>query len=251
MHGTREAGQVSSPSASHGEERESMMKRISVVMIVLLATIALTIGTASAGVKNGNFEQGDFSRWKTLVADGQVWRLYDKRRSFTPPLNGVPSNFWRNLPDPLSKYSPVIDQSANPGTSNLYRKLKLPKRARKLSLWFYYYNFAGQFNFGTDWSDNTNQYFSIDVLKPKARADTSAPNKILHTLFAPDQGPVQMRAGAAASPQMNRGWTPAEWTVAKRYRGKRVQLRLIVSVFDAPLQTGIDDVRIKKKRKKR
>ena len=92
--------------------------------------------------------------------------------------------------------------------------------------------------------DNTNQYFSIDVLKPNAPVDTSAPNKILHTLFAPDQGPVQMRAGAAASPQMNRGWTPAEWTVAKRYRGKRVQLRLIVSVSIAPLQAGIDDVRI-------
>jgi hypothetical protein len=224
-----------------------MMKRIGLAMIAVVMTVALTGGAASGAVKNGNFKRGDFSKWKTSTQGDQAWRLYDQNRTFMPPAEVGP-DLVQFLPDPLSKYSPMIDQSANPGTSSLYRKLKMPKRARKLSLWFYYYNLAGQFNFGADWSDAANQYLSIDVLKPKAPVDTNAPNQILHTFYAPDEGPVLIRAGAAASPQGNRGWTPAEWTVAKRYRGRRVQLRLIVSVFVAPLQAGIDDVRVKKKR---
>lgn len=178
----------------------------------------------------------------------QEWRLYDRSRMFMPPLNGIPASFFDGLPGPRSKYSPVIDQYNGAGTSAIYRKIRLPKKAKRLSLYFYYENFATQFNFGGDWDSTENQHFSIDVLKKRAPADTSNPRHIIETLFEPDAGPV-MRGQAAASPQMM-GWTKAKWKVKKRYRDSKVQLRQIVSVFRAPLQTGIDDVTVKKKKKR-
>lgn len=225
------------------------MKRISVAMIVVAMAMTVTVGAASAGIKNGNFKQGDFSKWKTSTEGGQIWRLYDQSRNYLPPFAGAPIPWFDILPDPLSRYSPAIDQFANAGTSSLYRKIKLPKRALKLSLWFYYYNRAAQFNFGTSWSDPANQFLSIDILDRKAAVDTSDPEDVIHNLFAPDEGPVDRRAGVA-SPQANRGWNKAEWRIPKRYRGKRVQLREIVSVFTAGMPTGIDDVRIKRKKKR-
>lgn len=224
------------------------MRRISLSAALAVAlTLALGVGTAAAGsgVKNGNFKQGTFSKWKTQTSGDQVWRLYNG--AFIPPLNYDPGDFFDFLPEARSKYSPVIDQFSNPGTSNLYRKLKLSKRAKKLVLYFYYDNFTNQFNFGGDWFSSENQYFSIDVLKRNVLPNTSIPRDIIHTLYAPQEGPTTVRA---ASPQV-KDWTKASWKVPKRYRGKKVQLREIVSVFDAPIQTGIDDVKIKKKRKKK
>jgi hypothetical protein len=226
------------------------LKRVgATAAIALVMILTLTVGAASGGVKNGNFKRGDFSKWKTSTDGGQIWRLYDRGRNYMPPFEGAPIPWFDILPDPLSRYSPVIDQFANAGTSSLYRKIKLPKRARKLTLWFYYFNRAGEFEFGADWSDPTNQFLSIDVLRRKAPADTSNPGDVIHNLFAPDEGPVDPPP-AAASPQANRGWNRAEWRIRKRYRGKRVQLREIVSVFAAGMPTGIDDVRIKKRRRR-
>ncbi len=239
------------------------MSRIKIVGLLTMAVLLVaSVGTASAKVKNGNFEKGNFSGWSTKTSDsGNRWELYtNKTRSPLPGgvmRGGAPPVVF---PKTLGKYSPFINMGGR-GTNVLYRTIKVPKKAKKLTLKAFWNNTARAWVFNGSFQPVTdgNQFFSIDLLEAGAKPTSTKNKDVLANLFAPkatDTPPVLPRRsygrgaparGLAGTPYVD-GWNGYSAKL-KKYRGEKVLLRLAETDTLSFNYVGIDDVKIVKKKK--
>jgi len=226
-------------------------------LIATLSTLLLlgAAGTAEAAkIKNGNFEQGTFKGWKKQALDadnqpsGNRWEIYDQS---SREIEGI------TLPRPRGNYSPVIHMGGE-GHNVLYRTLKVPAKAKTLSLRAFWHNDAETWAFdGTfDPLVEGTQYFSIDLIKKSADPETTAARKVLRNIYAPEAGPVgpiitrpaagryAVDRGGPVSGDYVSGWRKFTARV-KRWRGKRVTLRLAEADTQSYNFVGIDDVKFK------
>jgi hypothetical protein len=219
--------------------------------------LAAPAGSATGGkLPNGDFERGSFARWSTNATAGGGWFIYSLADWQDPSSAPDPPGFdVGSVPRPRGNFSPM-SLSNQPAAHSLTRTIKVPKRARKLRLRFFWNNEVDRFAFTGRWrpGDETgpaNQFFSIDLLKPRAKPFTANKKQVLRTIFKPQKGPAQGPvARASATPQDSNGWLAGSAGL-KPYRGKKVTLRLVEVDNQAPLYVGLDDVRIELAKKRR
>ena len=212
--------------------------------IAVLAVVAVAQG---AKIRNGNFEKGNFSGWKTKSTPAAKWKIYDKRhRVVTSPAAKLDVGI--KLPKPIGKYSPFIDMF-EVSHSVLYRDIKIPKHAKSLKLKAFWHNDAAYWHqTGTFKSPNDgDQYLSIDLIKPSADPETNSKSDILEKIFAPRKdsgGPPMVRSARVARGNYINDWKGFKASV-KKYRGDKVTLRLAEVATVSYNYTGIDNVKVK------
>lgn len=208
----------------------------------------LAAGTAIAGggkVKNGNFEKGTFKNWERANngSEGNVY-LYDRALYRNPASAPQSLRFVLeegDVPRPRGDYSAMIAQGG-PGNRAIWRVIKLPKRAKSLSLRTFWRNFTEAWTWtgNFDYEGPENEFFTIDLLKARANPLAGDGPKLLKKLFRPKAG----------TPLDSGGWQKVNAKVRK-LAGKKVLLRVAEVDNEGVLAVGLDDVKIKKKRKKR
>jgi hypothetical protein len=235
------------------------MKKVGLVgaLVALVATLSAA-GIAEAKVKNGNFEQGDFSNWKTEAVPGNDWVVYTNKTrdeiTSGPLMRGPIPTY--HLPKTKGKYSPVIAMSG-PGHNVLYRTIKVPNGATQLKLQAFWGNQADAWVFSGAFKPEADgdQYWSIDLLDPKADPESAKSKDVLANIFKPDPQkapPVMPRSYGAADRGGSGSKTPyiSSWKKfgvnVKKYRGDKVLLRLAEVDTRTFNYVGIDNVKFKK-----
>ncbi|MFN8112606.1 MAG: hypothetical protein U0R51_05345 [Solirubrobacterales bacterium] len=228
--------------------------------LVALVALFAAVGIAEAKVKNGNFEKGDFSGWKTKTSDkSNKWVVYtNKTRDdvTNPPMTRGGAPAYR-LPKTKGKYSSVIDMDGE-GHNVLYRTLKVPKKAKTLKLQAFWGNLAEAWVFSGSFKAQSSgdQYWSIDLLDPKADPESTKNKDVLANVFKPDPekgGPIMTRSyrsvprrgGSGSTTPYTSDWKKFAVNV-NAFRGEKVQLRLAevdTLLFD---YVGIDNVKFAK-----
>lgn len=233
-----------------------------------LLTALAVAAPASAGIKNGGFETGNFSQWATTAEEGTgirdpfvEWRVYTNDQRVLPdgpplPLGGA------TLPAPIGKYSSVLVQ-ADPSNGSLSQSFRVGKRARYLSLKTFWLNqacdrppapasagasprgvqcqlwpFTGSFDVACCPPTAGNQYFSIDLVRANASALATDEAETLASGYAPN----------SATDADSGGWQKVRIPL-KGLRGKRVKLRLAAVDNEYFLNVGLDAVRVVNARK--
>lgn len=212
------------------------------LVVLLAATTALAGG---GKVKNGDFEKGNFKGWERSQAgnSGNVY-LYDKKLLNDPASAPGALQFAleNQAPKPRGKYSAIIAQDG-PGNRALWQVLKLPKQAKSLSLRTFWDNGAGPWTWTGDFEYAgmalPNQFFTIDLLKAKADPLSGDGPKLLKKVFRP-KGDTALDSD---------GWEKVNIKVRK-LAGRKVLLRLAEVDNQGNLAVGLDDVKVKKKKKK-
>lgn len=232
------------------------MGRLRIVVVVVAMTMLVGAGAASAAkVRNGDFETGDYSRWKTKAGSTAEWRIYTNATRDVPgPAPQLRGGFAGiTLPKTLGSYSPFISMS-DPGHNILYRTIEVPDNAKRLSLKAYWHNAAAAWVFDGDFKSMAfgNQFFSIDLLKKRADPETTRRADVLANLFAPDASDpppnTRPRRGTIGSttPYVS-GWSRYSARLGP-HRGRKVVLRLAETDTLSYNYVGIDNVKIATRR---
>jgi opacity protein-like surface antigen len=217
--------------------------RMTFVALAALAGLGVWAGSASAAqVKNGNFERGNLSGWQKDFSEGSAWFIYDGPFSpLTGPIGTVPA-------PPQGEFGAISDQG-NPSRMILSQVVDLkPGKKHKLKFQLAYNNentgiarrgiFPGfrtpkNFRFGKGAAPN--QQFRMDVMKPGASIKSLKKNQVLDRVYRTDRGDPN-----------NRGYRAIRANLTE-FAGDKVRLRFAVVVTEAPLNVGIDAVKIKTK----
>jgi hypothetical protein len=216
------------------------VRQVGIAALGALAALALGTGTASAAtVDNGNFETGDLEGWKTDFFGPGEWFTYSS-------LTGRGFDF---PPPPQGDFGAISDQDM-PSAQFLSQVVKLERRQRhKLKFKLAYLNrntgipirgdvFPGfhtphHFRFGLN--ARPNQQFRMDVMKPDAPIKSLKSKHILERVYITERGDPN-----------NRNYRTIKEDLTD-HAGERVRLRFAVVVTEAPLNVGIDAVKVKSK----
>lgn len=186
-----------------------------------------------------DFESGTLAGWTLEPRGTGTWFTYQDGR--TPPDPKQTNLFVPfNMPDPpQGKFAAVAD-APGPGMHLMYRDIKL-EGPMMLELTVYYANgndgltnYSGPFVTPRTLALNSgpNQQIRIDILAPTAAADSMADADIRTTVFD-----VRSTDPARRAP------TPVRADLSL-WAGQTVRLRIASGGNQAPLRTGIDNVRL-------
>jgi hypothetical protein len=214
---------------------------VGIAALGALAVLALGTGTASAAtVENGNFETGDLEGWKTDFFGPGEWLAYSdlNTRGFAFP------------PPPRGEFGAVSDQD-QPSAQFLSQVVKLKRGMKhKLKFQLAYQNdnvsppmprgaefpgFHTPHNFRFGKAARPNQQFRMDVMKPDAPIKSLKSKHILERVYITERGDPN-----------NRNYRTIKEDLTE-HAGERVRLRFAVVVTEAPLNVGIDAVKVKSK----
>ena len=238
------------------------------VLVSALAAAAMFCGVATASaLPNGGFEQGTLSGWgyRTLgcpfftsgsanssgAAQPSQWLVHGAGTSLDESFGLV------NLPDPDGNYAATFIQNfASWGV--LHRSFRVPRKARSLDLNIFWINQASGGAGGAGaptrgslpsnlWaapttatvgcpSEPSTQYAKVDLLRAGASPRSLKKADTLATIWRSVPGRTSGVSG---------GWIDRNVSL-KRFRGKRVRLRIAVIDTIGYLNLGVDRVRIRR-----
>jgi hypothetical protein len=186
-----------------------------------------------------DFESGTLTGW-TLDRNGSgSWFTYRDGRQAPDPKqsNGfVPFT----MPNPPQGTVAAVSDAPGPGMQLMYRDIKLEGRMM-LELTVFYTNgpdglsgYSAAFAAPRSLAINAgpNQQFRVDLLAPTAAADSMADADVRATVF-------ETRPDAPA----RRGPTPVRYDLSP-WAGQTVRLRVATVSNQAPMRSGIDNVRL-------
>lgn len=215
----------------------SELRPRNVIVAMLAAILCLALlaprNAGAATVVNGDFETGTLSGWQvqdfpSSSPPENSWFVYS---GTTAPTSGNP------VPaPPQGKFAATSDQGG-PGTHFLYQDVALePYYAHTLSMIAYYESQAPIAIPSPDTlsyaSEQPNQQYRIDVMKPTAAIDSLNPADILATILATKTGDPQVLAPT----QFTADLTP--------FAGQTVRLRLVEVDNQFFFNAGVDAVSI-------
>jgi hypothetical protein len=210
--------------------------------------LALAAGSASAArVVNGGFERGDLSGWQKDFAGPGEWFAYSG--VFPPDTRGMGPSLTVPAP-PVGNFGAMSDQGM-PSRVILAQDVKLKRNRRhRLSFQLAYANqnagkprgtfgpgFYTPHSFGFSKAARPNQQFRMDVLEAGAPIKSLQNADILERVYRTDVGDPNRRSYRRITANLT------------KYAGERVLLRFAVVVTEAPLNVGIDAVKVKSKRR--
>jgi hypothetical protein len=216
-----------------------------------VALLTLGTGTASAAtVENGNFESGDLEGWDVDSFALGGWFEYEGELS--PLRRGSEFGALRRgltpLPAPPQGQFGAASQQASPSAAFLSQVVKLERRMRhKLKFKLAYRNFntgaprggipgfhtPNHFRFGK--AAAPNQQFRMDVMKPDAPINSAKAKHILERVYITERGDPNSRNYRTVKEDLT------------QHAGEKVRLRFGFVVTEAPLNVGVDAVKIKSK----
>ena len=224
-------------------------RRIGVAALCALAGLGVSASAAGAAtVKNGKFENDNLNGWEKDFFGGGFWSTYEgvypgdmKPRGPMGPLT-VP-------PPPQGQFGAISDQG-DPGAGFLSQVVKLERgKTHKLKFKLAYANqntgpamrggfppgfhTPKSFKFGK--AARPNQQFRMDVMKPGAPIKSLKKKKVLERVYITERGDPNRRGYRTIKEDLS------------EYAGDKVRLRFAFAVTEAPLNVGIDGVRIKSK----
>lgn len=198
----------------------------------------------AASIPNGDFETGNFSKWKTSSKGGGDWVIYDSgdRKKATQGRGGA------TFPKPFGEFSAAITQGG-PSANVILKTLRVPADATVLSVKLFWINQggeppaapaaqtsadAGYWLFPGEWefSGPPIQYFLVDLLKPSAPGFTTKKSDVLKTVFKPKIGKTKARSG---------GWVTEAVDVSK-FQGQRIRFRLVEADNSGYMNVGLDNL---------
>jgi hypothetical protein len=222
-------------------------RQVALAALGALAALALGTGTASAAtVENGNFETGDLEGWDTDFFGPGGWTEYEGEFG---PLRQGPS---ASLPAPPQGQWGAVSYQNKPSAGFLSQVVKLERRMKhKLKFQLAYRNFnvpgpmrrrgdfppgfhtPNHFRFGK--AARPNQQFRMDVMKPDAPINSAKGKHILERVYITERGD-----------RNNRNYRTVKEDLTD-YAGEKVRLRFAFAVTEAPLNVGVDAVKIRSK----
>lgn len=198
---------------------------------------------AVAGPPNGGFERGSLKGWKKKGNSQGKWIVYQNGDG--PPLRrGAP------FPKPpQGKYAAIVDQGG-PGARFLHRKLKLKRGHKiKLSFFVFYRNWAPRFWTPKTFkagsvgiarggiSEDPNQQYRIDLMKPGAPLRSLKKKHIVKTLFRTKVGDPNVLAPKKRSFNLT------------KFAGRTLRLRFAEVDNQEVLNAGVDAVKLKQRKR--
>jgi CubicO group peptidase (beta-lactamase class C family) len=186
-----------------------------------------------------DFESGTLTGWTLDRSGSGSWFAYRDGRQAPDPQqsNGfVPFN----MPNPPQGTVAAVSDAPGPGMQLMYRDIKVEGRMM-LELTVFYTNgtdglsgYSAAFAAPRSLAINAgpNQQFRVDLLAPTAAADSMADADVRATVF-------ETRPDAPA----RRGPTPVRYDLSP-WAGQTVRLRVATVSNQAPMRSGIDDVRL-------
>jgi hypothetical protein len=224
-------------------------RQVGIAALGAIAALALGTGTASAAtVENGNFETGDLEGWNTDFFGPGAWFAYEGEY-FGLPIRGPKPKPVLPAP-PKGQFGAVSDQGM-PSAMFLSQVVKLERGMKhKLKFQLAYANrntgvpargpdfppgFHTPHHFRFGKAARPNQQFRMDVMKPDAPIKSLKSKHILERVYITERGDRNRRAYRAVKEDLT------------EHAGEKVRLRFAVAVTEAPLNVGIDAVKIRSK----
>jgi D-alanyl-D-alanine carboxypeptidase len=205
-----------------------------VVAFVALSLFLIGCEAQPRTIVMDDFESGAITGWQAVGSGSGGWFVYSDGHKAPDPAQSDP-NVPFDLPDPpQGKFAAVMDMNG-PGTSILYRDLRLEGRFTLQVTVFY----AGTAPLSSPQSlahavPEANQQFRIDLLGPSAPIDSVAKGDVLVNVFRTSPGdparrqPTDVRVDVSA------------------WAGQTVRLRLAGTDNQGPLRTGVDNIRFQR-----
>lgn len=206
-------------------------------VVLFAAALGFAAPASAAGLKNGNFEKGTFSGWKTESTDNNDGRWYVADTALLESLEfGLPKGY-----RPKGKYAAVALQPFNASAMVLYRNIKIPRNAKKAKLSFTY-AYISEYD---KWfpkpslkkiSADSNQQFRIDLLKASGNPWTLKKGKLLKSVVRSKKSSPLAKKHSKVKVNL------------KKWAGKKVRIRYAVAVNEAPVSLVVDNVKLKIKK---
>jgi hypothetical protein len=224
-------------------------RRMGVAVLCALAGLGVIATTASAAkVKNGKFESDDLHGWDKDFFGPGAWLTYEgefeggiKTRGPSPA---------EPLPAPPQGQFGAVSNQLNPSAAFLSQVVKLERgKTHKLKFKLAYVNrnfgkvMRGDFppgfhtprHFRFSKAASPNQQFRMDVMKPGAPIKSLKNKNVLKSVYITERGDPNRRNYRTISENLT------------KYAGDKVRLRFAVVVTEAPLNVGLDAIKIKSK----
>jgi len=197
-----------------------------------LHAITFFYDTATELVSNGSFETGDLGGWEVVDAGAGMFGVVDTPNvpGITPTLAGPSDGDWY-----------VVSTQGDPTTTGLFHFFTVPMGEDDIRLTFDMFVFdnsgVGPINAGVlDHTGATNQHARVDILSDAAGPfDTGG--TVVRSLYLDVDGDTAVLPYKSYSFNLSGDLTPGESYV----------LRFALSVTEAPIYMGIDDVSIRSK----
>ena len=207
----------------------------------IAARLPLANATTAPGtmVVVDDFESGTLTGWTLERRGSGNWFTYQDGRQPPDPKQTNPFQPFHMPNPPQGKFAAVSD-GRGPGLKVMYRDIKLEGRMMLELTVFYVSSTDGLSGYSVPFvaprtlaiNAGPNQQFRIDILSPAAAADSMADADIRATVF-------ETRPDAPA----RRGPTPVRYDLSP-WAGQTVRLRIATADNQAPLRTGVDNVRL-------
>jgi CubicO group peptidase (beta-lactamase class C family) len=211
-------------------------RRRAVVAAALVALVALSSFLAGCGARPrtvvvDDFESGALTGWQAVGGGWGSWFVYVDGQKPPDPAQSDP-NVPFDLPDPpQGRFAAVTDMNG-PGTTVLYRDVRLDGRFTLHMTAFYASTgpLSSPKTLAHDVAE-ANQQFRVDLLGPLAPIDSVARGDLLVNVFH-------------TSPDDPARREPTEVSVdVSAWAGRTVRLRLAATDNQGPLRVGVDNIR--------
>lgn len=206
-------------------------------VVTLAMTMALAVPALAAAnlVVNGDFETGTLEGWHQRNESGPMSEGGESGRWSAYSGTEVPGGLGEPFlvpPPPQGEFAAIATQN-NPGSHILYQDVALGAGPHELSLIAYYESMTPLISQETlSPTEEPNQQYRIDVLKPEAPLTTVNPANILATIFKTEEGDPQLMEPTTFTADLS------------AYAGQTVRLRFAETDTESPLLAGVDAVSV-------
>jgi hypothetical protein len=189
-----------------------------------LALLAAPTAASAAIVTNGDFETGDLSGWTQSSSPEGIWEVYSG--TMTP-------TFGDPIQAPPQGTHAATTEQGDPSYMAIHQDVTLPPVGSQIQLaLFAYYNSAGAIISPDDFLSSPSQQYRIDVMKPSAPDDSTAPGDILATVFRTKTGDTVTLPPTRETADLT------------ALAGQTVRIRLVVVVTENELNAGADAIAV-------
>ena len=224
-------------------------RQVGIAALGAIVALAFGAGTANAAaVANGGFESDSLEGWDTDFFGSGAWFTYEGEY-FGLPIRGPEPKPVLPAP-PKGQFGAVSDQGS-PSAMFLSQVVKLERGMKhKLKFQLAYTNrntgvpvrgpefppgFHTPHHFRFGKNARPNQQFRMDVMKPNAPIKSLKSKHILERVYITERGDPRRRGYRRITEDLS------------EHAGEKVRLRFAVAVTEAPLNVGIDAVKIRSK----